>query len=88
MINYLKNGGKSILQMFDDLGQYCANTYNKVEADNKPKEVLPSLVEHRNASREAFFFANEDATEEAFDVFYTKLLQDKLERELKEANDS
>ena len=45
MINYLKNGGKSILQMFDDLGQYCANTYNKVEADNKPKEVLPSLVE-------------------------------------------
>ena len=49
MINYLKNGGKSILQMFDDLGQYCADTYNKVD---------------------------------------TKLLQDKLERELKEAQDN
>ena len=87
MINYLKNGGKSLMQMADDLGQYVADTYNKVEADNKPKEILPSLMEHRNASREAYFFANEDANEEAFEVFYTKLLQDKLERELNEVHD-
>jgi len=82
-----KNAGSSTMDAFDSIGEHLNKAYQQIDADERARtseliNSLPSFVDHRKACKDTYFFANENATEEGFEIFYAELLANKIKREV------